>query len=74
MKRILLWLSILGVMCWIPYAGQSQTHDLGEIDSARYKIYIPGDWNGGLVIYAHGYEEVGEEVGVSVGILVGVKV
>ncbi|KPL10702.1 MAG: hypothetical protein AMS26_21190 [Bacteroides sp. SM23_62] len=35
---------------------------MGEINSARYKIYIPGDWNGGLVMYAHGYEEIGEEV------------
>ncbi len=55
-------LSILGLMCWVPYVGHSQTYDLGEINSARYKIYIPADWNGGLVIYAHGYEEIGEEV------------
>ena len=55
-------LSILGLICWFPYTGHSQTYDLGEINSARYKIYIPGDWNGGLVMYAHGYEEIGEEV------------
>ena len=55
-------LSIFGIICWFPYAGHSQTYDLGEINSARYKIYIPGDWNGGLVMYAHGYEEIGEEV------------
>ncbi len=55
-------LSILGLICWFPYVGHSQTYDLGEINSARYKIYIPADWNGGLVIYAHGYEEIGEEV------------
>ncbi|MEE9463467.1 MAG: hypothetical protein V3V53_16635 [Bacteroidales bacterium] len=60
--RILLMLSILGLICWFPYVGHSQTYDLGEINSARYKIYIPADWNGGLVIYAHGYEEIGEEV------------
>jgi len=60
--RILLNLSILGVICWVPYVCNSQTYDLGEINSARYKIYIPSDWNGGLVIYAHGYEEIGEEV------------
>jgi pimeloyl-ACP methyl ester carboxylesterase len=60
--REIIMLSILGAICWFPYTGHSQTYDLGEINSARYKIYIPGDWNGGLVIYAHGYEEIGEEV------------
>ena len=55
-------LAILGVICWFPYPGHSQTFDLGEINSARFKIFLPGDWNGGLVIYAHGYEEIGEEV------------
>jgi pimeloyl-ACP methyl ester carboxylesterase len=60
--RIHIRLSILGAICCFPYPGHSQTYDLGEINSARYKIYIPGEWNGGLVIYAHGYEEIGEEV------------
>jgi pimeloyl-ACP methyl ester carboxylesterase len=60
--RKLLMLAILGVICWVPYTGHSQTYDLGEINSARYKIFLPRDWNGGLVIYAHGYEEIGEEV------------
>jgi len=55
-------LFILGLICWFPYTGHSQTYDLGEINSARYKIFLPDDWNGGLVIYAHGYEEIGEEV------------
>ena len=54
--------SILGLICWFPYLGHSQTFDLGEINSARYKVYIPADWNGGLLIYAHGYEEIGEEI------------
>ena len=54
-------LSLFGAFCWLPYTGQAQTFNLGEINSARYKIYIPEDWNGGLVLYAHGYEEIGEE-------------
>lgn len=41
----------------------SQTFDLGEINGAKYKIYIPENWNKGLVMYAHGYEEIGEETG-----------
>ena len=59
--RILLKLSIFGLISWFPSVGHSQTFDLGEINSARYKIYIPADWNGGLLMYAHGYEEIGEE-------------
>ena len=61
MKNILI-LSMLGVICLLPCKAYTQTYDLGEINSARYKIYIPGEWNGGLVLYAHGYEEIGEEV------------
>ena len=39
----------------------AQTFDLGEINGADYFIYIPENWNKGLVMYAHGYEEIGEE-------------
>jgi pimeloyl-ACP methyl ester carboxylesterase len=45
----------------IPVTGSSQRFDLGEINGAKYKIYIPENWNKGLVMYAHGYEEIGEE-------------
>jgi pimeloyl-ACP methyl ester carboxylesterase len=54
-------LSILSLIFWIPVIGLSQRFDLGEINGAKYKIYIPENWNGGLVMYAHGYEEIGEE-------------
>jgi pimeloyl-ACP methyl ester carboxylesterase len=54
-------LLLFGLCIGFANAGHSQTHDLGEINSARYKIHIPADWNGGLVLYAHGYEEIGEE-------------
>lgn len=30
--------------------------DTGTIGGAPYRIEIPADWNGGLVMYAHGYE------------------
>lgn len=39
----------------------SQSFDIGEINGAKYKIHIPENWNGGLIMYAHGYEEIGEE-------------
>jgi alpha-beta hydrolase superfamily lysophospholipase len=33
--------------------------DTGTLDGAPYRIDIPAGWNGGLVMYAHGYEIVG---------------
>jgi alpha-beta hydrolase superfamily lysophospholipase len=33
--------------------------DTGTIAGAPYRIEIPAGWNGGLVMYAHGYELVG---------------
>ncbi|HTS77544.1 MAG TPA: alpha/beta fold hydrolase [Bryobacteraceae bacterium] len=32
--------------------------ELGAINGAAYRIDIPDDWNGGLVIYCHGYSAV----------------
>ena len=37
--------------------GHSQIYDLGELNSARYKIYIPGEWNGACV---HGFEAIAD--------------
>ncbi len=54
-------LSIISLILLIPVTGFSQSFDIGEINSAKYKIYIPENWNKGLVMYAHGYEEIGEE-------------
>jgi len=33
--------------------------DTGTLNGARYRIDIPAGWNGGLVMYAHGYEMEG---------------
>lgn len=33
----------------------------GTIEGAPYRIAIPQDWNGGLVMYLHGYEPPGRE-------------
>jgi hypothetical protein len=61
MKRgSLIWITF-SLLVIMPQAGISQTFDLGEINGAKYKIYIPENWNRGLVMYAHGYEEIGEE-------------
>ena len=53
--------STIGLLIWLPINNFSQHFDIGEINSAKYKIYIPENWNKGLVMYAHGYEEIGEE-------------
>src|SRR5579872_4788603 len=31
--------------------------ELGEINGARFRIDMPEKWNGGLVVYCHGYSE-----------------
>ncbi len=33
----------------------------GDIEGAPYRIQIPDPWNGGLVMYAHGYRPAGAE-------------
>lgn len=35
--------------------------DIGENNGAAYRIDIPEDWNGGLVMYAHGYVVTGKD-------------
>ncbi|MDA0196077.1 MAG: hypothetical protein O2951_13710 [Bacteroidetes bacterium] len=39
---------------------KSQSIDKGEINKADFNIEIPEKWKGGLVMYAHGYEETDE--------------
>jgi len=60
MNKLINLLIILLFVC-IPVITYSQSFDIGEINGAKYKIHIPKKWNGGLVMYAHGYEEIGEE-------------
>lgn len=37
----------------------------GKLGSAGYRIEVPHDWNGVLVMYAHGYAGTGEVLGVT---------
>ena len=39
--------------------------DYGVLDDAAYRIEIPRSWNGGLVMYAHGYRGEGPDLSVS---------
>jgi pimeloyl-ACP methyl ester carboxylesterase len=47
---------LTALLLWAgPAAAEAQYHE-GTLDGADYLIGVPSDWNGGLVIYAHGYE------------------
>jgi hypothetical protein len=37
----------------------------GVFESANYQISVPPDWNGGLVMFAHGYEGEGSGIGTA---------
>ncbi len=37
----------------------STTTEVGLLDGAEYRIDVPADWNGSLVVYFHGYAEHG---------------
>ena len=55
-------LFIAGICLMLAISGFTQKFDLGEINGASYLICIPDNWNQGLVMYAHGYAEIGEEI------------
>ena len=35
----------------------------GELNGAAYRIVVPGNWNGKLVVYAHGYRDAADHAG-----------
>src|SRR5690349_11014368 len=35
----------------------------GEINGAPYRIVVPGNWNGTLLVYAHGYRDKADHPG-----------
>ena len=45
-------------------AGSAAGQYDGVLGSANYTINVPPDWNGGLVMFAHGYEGEGSGKGV----------
>jgi len=54
-------LSLIGIGVLLTLATYAQKFDLGTINGANYQICIPDNWNQGLIMYAHGYENIGEE-------------
>jgi hypothetical protein len=37
-------------------AAEAPGHYEGTLEGANYLISVPPDWNGGLVLFAHGYD------------------
>jgi len=55
---------MLAVLTLAPVAWAAQAADApalreGEHEGAHYVLSVPAQWNGGLVMFAHGYEGVG---------------
>lgn len=42
------------LLCAAALRGAART-ELGELNGAKYRIDVPENWNGGLVVYCHGY-------------------
>ena len=43
------------------FAADEPIVEHGEIAGAPFRIDIPADWNGGLLLYAHGYTAVSDK-------------
>ena len=49
----------------LPFAalpGTTTTRSWGELDGAGYQIEVPANWNGDVVMWAHGYRGTGTEL------------
>src|SRR6267143_121874 len=51
--RILLAFTLFTALAW-----SEPKKETGEINGARFRIDVPEKWNGGLVMYCHGYSPV----------------
>ena len=52
MKHLLVGLALLPCLC------VAAVHtEIGEINGAKFRIDLPEKWNGGLVVYCHGYSD-----------------
>jgi pimeloyl-ACP methyl ester carboxylesterase len=48
-------LSVFLIGTAIGFAAPGPKLEVGELNGARFRIDIPENWNGGLVVYCHGY-------------------
>lgn len=47
----------------VPAATAAPTELTGELDGAPYRIVVPDNWNGTLVVHAHGYRDLADHPG-----------
>ena len=59
MRKILILASSLIILESVRSQTPSLKIDTGSINGARYRILIPENWKGKLIVYAHGYEFMG---------------
>src|SRR5438876_2228473 len=52
--KLLSALAVFAVVCSAAPKTESRT-EIGEMNGAKFRIDIPENWNGGLVMYCHGY-------------------
>jgi pimeloyl-ACP methyl ester carboxylesterase len=60
-KMLLIVAAALAVA--VPAATAAPTELTGELNGAAYKIVVPDNWNGTLVVHAHGYSDAADHPG-----------
>jgi hypothetical protein len=56
---------ILALGLGMVHAAEAPGRYQGVLGDAHYLINVPPDWNGGLVLFAHGYEGEGSGTGTA---------
>src|SRR5215204_3318157 len=62
-KRILQLMFLLAFFLTTNTAAQGPIDESGEINGAPYRIRVPANWNGTLLVYAHGYRDKADHPG-----------
>lgn len=62
-KPLLFTLLFLILISVSTTAAQGPIDESGEINGAPYRIRVPANWNGGLLVYAHGYRDKADHPG-----------
>ncbi|MDQ3066234.1 MAG: hypothetical protein M3R12_03635, partial [Actinomycetota bacterium] len=47
----------------VPAATAAPVEYAGALDGAPYRIVMPDNWNGTLVVHAHGYRDLADHAG-----------
>src|SRR6266481_327748 len=55
--KLIYTLALCATLCVAAPKMESKT-EIGEINGAKFRVDIPENWNGGLVMYCHGYSPV----------------